>query len=84
LMAIGRRAEIAQRLLDRGWPTATPAAVVLGAATPGMHAWRGTLGGLITVVLPESSAAGTIVIGEVAALPIELMNGFQVSQEIAR
>jgi uroporphyrin-III C-methyltransferase/precorrin-2 dehydrogenase/sirohydrochlorin ferrochelatase len=84
LMAIGRRAQIAQRLLDRGWNAATPAAVVIGAATPEMQTWRGTLAGLTTAALPESSAAGTIVIGDVAALPIELMNGIPVSQEVAR
>lgn len=84
LMAIGRRAQIARRLLERGWHPSTPAAVILGAATPAMHTWRGSLGDLQAVTLPEASAAGTIVFGDVAALPIELINGMQVSQEIAR
>jgi uroporphyrin-III C-methyltransferase/precorrin-2 dehydrogenase/sirohydrochlorin ferrochelatase len=84
LMAIGRRAQIAQRLLDRGWDASTPAAIILGAATPEMQTWRGSLAGLMTVTLPESSRAGTIVLGDVAALPIELMNGIPVSQEMAR
>jgi uroporphyrin-III C-methyltransferase len=84
LMAIGRRAAIAQRLIDRGWDAATPAAIVFGAATPDMHTWRGSLGGLVTASLPASTAAGTIVIGEVAALPIEIFNGSSVSREVAR
>ena len=84
LMAIGRRAAIAQRLIDRGWSPATPAAIVLGAGTPEMWTWRGPLARLATTVIPESSAAGTIVIGDVAALPLEMMNGSSVSQETAR
>jgi siroheme synthase len=71
-------------LLDRGWAASTPAAIVFAAATPDMQTWRGSLADLVTVILPVSSAAGTIVLGEVAALPIELINGVPVSQEIAR
>lgn len=84
LMAIGRRAQIAQRMLERGWDPATPAAVIFGAATPQMQAWRGSLSDLVTAALPESSAAGTIVFGEVAALPIEMINGIPVTEETAR
>lgn len=84
LMAIGRRAPIARRLLARGWAPATPAAIVFGAATPGMQTWRGSLSDLQAVALPDSSAAGTIVFGDVAALPIELINGIPASQEIAQ
>lgn len=84
LMATGRRAEIARRMIGRGWSTATPAAVVFGAATPDMRTWRGSLAELASAGMAGSSAAGTIVIGDVAALPIELVNGMPVSQEIAR
>lgn len=84
LMAIGRRAPIARRLLARGWAPATPAAIVFGAATSGMQTWRGSLSDLQAVTLPDSSAAGTIVFGDVAALPIELINGIPASQEIAQ
>ena len=84
LMAIGRRGPIAQRLIDRGWNPATPVAVVFGAGTPEMQTWRGKLSELVTAVIPASSAAGTIVIGEVAGLPLEMMNGMSVSEEIAR
>lgn len=83
LMAIGRRAPLTQRLLDRGWNATTPAAVVFGASTPGMRTWRGSLSELVTARLPESAAAGTIVIGDVAALPLEMNNGSPVAQEVA-
>lgn len=83
LMAIGRRAAIARRLLDRGWASSTPVAIVFGAATPEMQTWRGSLSDLPTATMPASSAAGTIVFGDVAALPIELINGIPVSQETA-
>jgi uroporphyrin-III C-methyltransferase / precorrin-2 dehydrogenase / sirohydrochlorin ferrochelatase len=83
LMAIGRRGAIAQKLIDRGWSTTLPAAIVYGAATPEMQTWRGSLSQLVTVAVPATSAAGTIVIGEVAALPIEMVNGSPVSREMA-
>jgi len=70
LMGIGARAKVADRLVSRGWDVSTPAAIVLGAATPEMWTWRGRLADLATSLLPESSAAGTIVVGGVAGLPI--------------
>jgi uroporphyrin-III C-methyltransferase/precorrin-2 dehydrogenase/sirohydrochlorin ferrochelatase len=84
LMAIARRARIAGRLIEHGWSAATPAAVVFGAGTPEMRVWRGSLAELAGSSFPETSAAGTIVIGEVAALPLDVINGVSVSQEIAR
>ena len=84
LMAIGRRAAIAKRLIERGWAAATPAAIIFGAATPDMQTWRGPLSDLASVVASATSAAGTIVIGDVAALPLDLLNGASVSQEAAR
>jgi uroporphyrin-III C-methyltransferase/precorrin-2 dehydrogenase/sirohydrochlorin ferrochelatase len=71
MMGIGRRAEIGARLLARGWPPATPAAVVMDASTPGQHAWRGSLddlaGGAAQV---DEGGAGVIVVGHVAALAL--------------
>jgi len=84
LMAINRRALIAQRLIDRQWSAATPAAIVFGAGTPEMQTWRGSLSDLVASSIPVSSAAGTIVIGEVAALPLDVINGLSASQEMAR
>ena len=70
LMGIGARAKVASRLVARGWDVNTPVAIVLGAATPEMWTWRGRLADLAGLPLPESSAAGTIVVGGVAGLPI--------------
>ena len=70
MMAIGARAKVADLLMARGWDTSTPAAIVVGAATPEMWTWRGQLADLGASRLPESSAAGTIVVGGVAGLPI--------------
>jgi uroporphyrin-III C-methyltransferase/precorrin-2 dehydrogenase/sirohydrochlorin ferrochelatase len=77
LMGVASRASFVTRVLDRGWPAWTPAALILDAATPRMWVWRGPLGELGTLAVPAalSSSPGTIVIGEVAALPIELVNG---------
>lgn len=84
LMALGRRAPIGRRLLARGWDPSMPVAIVCGAATPEMHTWRGSLADLPAAILPDSSSAGTIVVGDVAALPIDLINGVPVSQERTR
>ncbi len=70
LMAIGARAKVAELLVARAWDVNTPVAIVLGAATPEMWTWRGRLTDLATSPLPDSSAAGTIVVGGVAGLAI--------------
>jgi uroporphyrin-III C-methyltransferase/precorrin-2 dehydrogenase/sirohydrochlorin ferrochelatase len=72
LMGIAVRARVRELLEARGWDADTPAAIVLGAATPEMWTWRGRLSELSTLSLPASSAPGTIVIGAVAALPIAI------------
>ena len=72
LMGIGVRAQIVERVIAHGWSPATPAAIVLGASTPQMWTWRGPLAELGSTPLPASSAPGTIVIGDVAALPISV------------
>ena len=70
LMGVGRRAGIAARLLARGWPPATPAALVLGAATPDAHVWTGPLAALGEAAVPDRAGdvPGTLVVGEVAGL----------------
>jgi uroporphyrin-III C-methyltransferase/precorrin-2 dehydrogenase/sirohydrochlorin ferrochelatase len=78
LMGIGPRASIAARLVARGWDADTPAAIVIGAATAGMWTWRGALSALPSAALPPTSAPGTIVIGDVAALPIEMTTEWSV------
>ncbi len=72
LMGLQARAAVSARLLARGWPAATPAAVLLDASGPGAFTWRGTLAGLAEAALPPDRAAlpGTLVVGAVAALSL--------------
>jgi uroporphyrin-III C-methyltransferase/precorrin-2 dehydrogenase/sirohydrochlorin ferrochelatase len=74
LMGLGQRGRIAARLQARGWDPATPAAVILGAATPQSWQWTGTLAGLADVALPSASAGapGLLVIGAVVGVAAEL------------
>ncbi len=67
LMGLGSREKLARRLLERGWPPATPAAVLLAASTPDAFTWVGALSELGAAALPEG-APGTLVVGRVAAL----------------
>jgi uroporphyrin-III C-methyltransferase/precorrin-2 dehydrogenase/sirohydrochlorin ferrochelatase len=77
LMSVRSRARLANRMVARGWPADTPSALVLGASTPHMWVWKGSLARLATVAVPVQSAdaPGTIVVGAVAALPIDLFQG---------
>lgn len=76
MMSVRRKAALAHRLIERGWPRDTAAALVVAATTPQMWVWKGRLDELAAVTLPVSSAdaPGTIVIGAVAALPIPLVD----------
>lgn len=71
LMGLATRAAVAARLLARGWDPGTPAAVLLGASTPGAAAWRGTLSALGAAALPGGpDLPGILVVGAVAALSL--------------
>jgi uroporphyrin-III C-methyltransferase/precorrin-2 dehydrogenase/sirohydrochlorin ferrochelatase len=72
LMGVGARERIANVLVSAGWDGTTPAALILGAATPETWTWRGTLQELAQMPLPHTSAPGTIVIGDVVTLPISV------------
>src|SRR5688572_24379574 len=75
LMGLGSRAALATRLIDRGWPRTTPAAVVWSASRPQAGSWRGTLATLAQAGLEEDapeSSPGTIVIGDVVSLQATL------------
>lgn len=67
LMGLGSRENLARRLIERGWPPATPAAALLAASTPEAFTWVGALSELGGVALPEG-VPGTLVVGRVAAL----------------
>lgn len=70
LMGLGQRARIGERLIARGWRAETPAAVVVGAATPAAWRWVGPLSALGGVEVPAAvaEAPGLLVIGEVVSL----------------
>jgi uroporphyrin-III C-methyltransferase/precorrin-2 dehydrogenase/sirohydrochlorin ferrochelatase len=69
LMGLGRAAALAALLVDRGWGSGTPAAIISDASGPSQHVWRGTLQDLASGAT-ESANAGpaTIVVGEVVRL----------------
>jgi uroporphyrin-III C-methyltransferase / precorrin-2 dehydrogenase / sirohydrochlorin ferrochelatase len=73
LMGVNTRAQIAGRLVARGWADATPAALLFAASTPDARTWIGTLGDLVAgapLQLPESP--GTLVVGDVVSLAATL------------
>jgi uroporphyrin-III C-methyltransferase len=70
LMAKGSRSAISAFLLGAGWPPDLPSAVVVGACTPGVWSWTGTLEALGQARVPEDRAdlPGLVVIGRVVSL----------------
>jgi uroporphyrin-III C-methyltransferase/precorrin-2 dehydrogenase/sirohydrochlorin ferrochelatase len=69
LMGLSSRAEIAARLITRGWRPDTPVAVILAAGSRHMNTWVGRLDQLGDVELDaEASSPGTIVVGDVVGL----------------
>ena len=73
LMGVNTRAQIAGRLVARGWSNATPVALLFAASTPDARTWIGTLGDLVAgapLQLPESP--GTLVVGDVVSLAATL------------
>ena len=74
LMGLASRAAIAATLLSRGWAPATPAAVLLAAATPDACSWRGSLASLGSCELPglRSESPGVLVIGSTVAVASQL------------
>jgi uroporphyrin-III C-methyltransferase len=70
LMGLASRAAVAALLLGRGWPSETPAAILLAASTPESFTWTGPLEALGAAELPEDGreAPGTLVIGAVVSL----------------
>jgi siroheme synthase len=69
-MGFKRAAEIAATLLDDGWRSRTPAAVIADATTCGQQVWRGTLADLAAGAHRDirATAAATIVVGTVVAV----------------
>jgi uroporphyrin-III C-methyltransferase/precorrin-2 dehydrogenase/sirohydrochlorin ferrochelatase len=72
LMGISTRHRLASRLIERGWPSSTPAALLFSAATPDASTWIGTLAELADAqrspVDEHDHGPGTIVVGDVVGL----------------
>ena len=67
MMAVGARGAIAARLLEHGWSSECPAAIVCGASTPDAWTWTGTLGA-VEDAHPPAGIPGVLVIGEVVQI----------------
>lgn len=69
MMGVGTIERLAGLLVNRGWSPMTPAAIVFGASTSAETVWTLALRDLQEgLELSDSSAAGTVVIGEVVRL----------------
>jgi uroporphyrin-III C-methyltransferase/precorrin-2 dehydrogenase/sirohydrochlorin ferrochelatase len=80
LMAVGGRAELAQRLIAHGWRPDTPAAIICGASTPDEWVWTGIVSDLGQVEVP-AGIAGVVVIGDVVRIR-ESLAGLVVAEEV--
>jgi uroporphyrin-III C-methyltransferase/precorrin-2 dehydrogenase/sirohydrochlorin ferrochelatase len=67
LMALGRRAALAARLVAHGWDADTPAAIVCAASTGDAWTWTGSLANMGDATPPDG-LAGTIVVGRVVRI----------------
>jgi uroporphyrin-III C-methyltransferase len=82
LMGLTRSAAIASLLIDRGWARGTPAAVIVDATRPQQQVWRGRLDALADdAVEITGNGPGTIVIGDVVALGIQMSTASSRSPE---
>lgn len=71
-MGYNHRAAIAAVLIDAGWQRETPAAIVVGASTPGQQVWRGSLAQLAGGAgAHDGEQPALLVIGDVAALDLQ-------------
>jgi uroporphyrin-III C-methyltransferase / precorrin-2 dehydrogenase / sirohydrochlorin ferrochelatase len=71
LMGVATRGAIAERLIERGWPASTPAAIIFGASHPGSFTWAGDLASLGAASF-ATELPGVLVIGAVVELAEQL------------
>jgi uroporphyrin-III C-methyltransferase len=77
MMGLRQIERIAALLIDHGWKGRTPAAVLLGAATPDSDVWTVTLGDLKSGLdFADVETAGTIVIGDVVSIRAALVPAY--------
>jgi len=80
LMGVGSRAQLAQKLVARGWRASTPAAIICGASTPDEWVWTGSVSELAHADVPDG-IAGVVVIGDVVRIR-ESLAGSGAAQEV--
>lgn len=80
LMGLRARAQIAARLIGRGWSRKAPAAIVLDASQASQVVWRGTVSTLAQADI-DLAQAGVIVVGEVVRVSDSLARTSSVAQE---
>ena len=74
LMSVGQQRQIAAALITRGWPPATPAAILLGASREDAGEWTGTLASLAAGQgMQDAERPGMIVVGDVVSVREQLM-----------
>jgi uroporphyrin-III C-methyltransferase / precorrin-2 dehydrogenase / sirohydrochlorin ferrochelatase len=82
MMGVARAAAIASLLVDRGWSTATPAAIIFGASTSESEVTVLALGDLARG--PDVGAAsrpGTIVVGDVVDIRARVMAALETADD---
>ena len=83
LMGLASRARVANRLIRHGWAPGTPAAIVLGAGTPGMRTWVGRLADLGAADVDSDDLPGTIIVGDVVSARRPGLNQTESDQDVA-
>jgi uroporphyrin-III C-methyltransferase/precorrin-2 dehydrogenase/sirohydrochlorin ferrochelatase len=82
LMGRERLEAIAALLLERGWPPATPVAVVEGAWTPEQAEWTATLATAGRMVGTDHGGPATIVIGKVVDIGAQIATSHPQRQRL--
>jgi len=78
MMGTGAQIDIASALIARGWPPATPVAIVYAASCDDSETWTGTLASLERGDGPVGAARpGTLIIGAVVKLHDQLSCGLK-------
>lgn len=83
LMGVGTRGAIASRLLARGWPAATPVALVSAASSVHQIVWKGALDAL-SVAPVDTGDPATIVIGDVVSLASAIAGTGEMQTRVRR
>jgi uroporphyrin-III C-methyltransferase/precorrin-2 dehydrogenase/sirohydrochlorin ferrochelatase len=84
LMGFGERGRIARVLIERGWPPATPAAIVTNATQASQGIWTGPLEAVGDALAgAPAEDAHAIVIGEVVSVGAVIARGLRSSREVS-